>query len=147
MSDRPHVTFDPCHHLGDEVMRSAGYDPGTKESTDFLADSYTTLGCMWKTDPRQYRITVLSSNFTADEQRERFSEHTTSIPVAGSEAIRLIDPDMPDECADIVATEFGAVLINRLDQNLMTGGATPEQRCAGMDETVEIILDAMNAPR
>ncbi|MDO3651248.1 DUF3558 domain-containing protein [Nocardia mangyaensis] len=86
---RASIPYDPCQFFDDADVERAGFTPRTRERADFIADTYSVVGCKFKElrDGRQARIlTVDVSNVPLREQ-PYFDTATEHLTIDGREAV------------------------------------------------------------
>ncbi|MFD4366809.1 DUF3558 domain-containing protein [Rhodococcus sp. NPDC058521] len=141
-SGRPQVTFDPCLDLPDSVLTQAGYDPATKKTADYPME-YTFLGCSYRTQVRQYSLSMLSGNVTFAEEVEKTAEYAQPIDINGRNGLLEFNPSMKYACAVSLETDYGVLILSR---NLFKAGAPESEWCAGLEDTARLIEPLIDRP-
>ncbi len=88
------VMFDPCEQIGDETIRSAGFDPLTRERGDQVHTGYAFIGCTFErrenvqgAPHRVGALTISSTDITMDQFRQRQQGDLTEMTINGKSAI------------------------------------------------------------
>ncbi|AXY51446.1 DUF3558 domain-containing protein [Rhodococcus ruber] len=151
-SDRPLVAFDPCLDIPDDVLTAAGYDPMSEDNADFAATHFTMLGCSYDGTVHipgvldRYDLSVLSANFTFEEERQKATSNGDDIvptQLAGRRALLKTNSSLPYSCGMSIETSYGVLIFGRIhfrDRNV----PLPEsQWCTGIEDTVARIVAAL----
>jgi len=144
-SGRPQITFDPCLDIPDDLLTEAGYDPRSKEPTDYPMGDYSFLGCRFKGTVhipgflRRYGLSVLSGNVSLEEEAAKNGHIATEVSVNGRRALLEIDPDMHGSCAYVLQTGFGIVILSRTYHPDHSRAVPEAEWCAGFDQLVSTI--------
>ncbi|EOM77269.1 DUF3558 domain-containing protein [Rhodococcus rhodnii] len=136
---RSEIAFDPCSDIPSTLLGELGYDPGTQDTSKFDPGNYEFRSCMWLSISRQYSLGVMAGNVTFAEEQAKNAAYSTAVDVAGREAIIGNEPAENDTCFVSMRTDFGIVIVTRIDFDLPMEGATPEQRCDGIMAEAEAI--------
>ncbi|MFD6857569.1 DUF3558 domain-containing protein [Rhodococcus sp. NPDC060090] len=143
-SGRPAITFDPCLDLPDDVLVEAEFDPRSKRPSEYPMESYTFLGCSFKSAtpspgiPHRSRLTILSGNVTLEEEWEKDGHISTRTSVNGRDALLQLDPNNKNTCAINVRTDFGMVTFRRTHFPDDARKLPIDEWCEGLDHTVAL---------
>ncbi|ANZ25822.1 MULTISPECIES: DUF3558 domain-containing protein [Rhodococcus] len=149
-SDRPHVAFDPCLDLPDDVVAAAGYNPTSRRFSDFPATHYTMLGCQFDGTLHipgvldRYGLSVLSANFTFEVEQEKTADYAVPTEFAGRRALLKIDPSRPYSCGMSVETSYGVLMVGRIHFRDSSAPLPESQWCVGLDDTVGRIVAVLD---
>ncbi|WP_063005711.1 DUF3558 family protein [Nocardia salmonicida] len=86
---REPVTFDPCTSFDDDAVVRAGFTPRTRERADFIADTYSVVGCKFKDvqDGRPARILTIDLSNVPLHEQSYFDTAVDRFTIDGREAI------------------------------------------------------------
>ncbi|MFI6219025.1 DUF3558 family protein [Nocardia salmonicida] len=141
-NNRAPVKFDPCFEVTDQTVLQAGYSPETRKRIDQVHDGWAFIGCTFeRIEPvRKQRLgvadlTVLSTNISVSEVREKESKRTTvnEVQVGSSSGISYRGEGM-GSCATIIPGPDSALSIQ-----VSSVGQTEWSACGQMQQTAEII--------
>lgn len=142
-NSRKPVEFDPCAEVGDQPVATLGFDPSTRERSDFISDHCAYLGCSFSR--RQMvlghnstvgHLTIRTTNITLDEVRARGYRDARETTVSGRPAItyRTIDRD---SCGTAITGPPEAVI------DILVGGTIDWVGCDHLEEAVRVIMDSL----
>lgn len=138
-SGRPPIAFDPCLDIPDDVITRAGYDPASKELTEYPLDGYTFRRCDIKTPVRKYTLSVLSGNVTFAEEQKKTADYAQPIDINGRRALLKLEATNIETCAISLETTYGILILLRTLNFNDIGYAPQEQWCAGLEDTARLI--------
>lgn len=105
------VIYDPCTWIPDAVISGIGFDPGTRERSDLVAER-TTLGCTFAASIGQ--LLLMSGNTPYQGQVDRYRDRIVDTVDFGDRPAIVVPDDIePDTCFVIMKSEVGAVLVAR----------------------------------
>jgi hypothetical protein len=141
------VEFDPCLKIDDPTISRAGFDPGTRERSDFTFDSYSFIGCdfddVGMSDGIEVplrTLTIWSSNIALDEYRTRYAENIDYLTIAGRAAIHYRNPRVNAEsCSLAIQSTDGVLDITKY----ASAAFGTEKPCEGINEIAETIVSAI----
>lgn len=91
---RQPVKFDPCFKVGDATIKSAGFDPQTRDRADQVHTGYAFIGCSFERREDVYgsphrvgSLTISSTDITLDQFRQRENGKATEMNINGRPAI------------------------------------------------------------
>ncbi|MEE2061459.1 DUF3558 domain-containing protein [Rhodococcus artemisiae] len=143
-SGRPAITFDPCLDLPDDVLVEAQYDPKSKRPSEYPMETYSFLGCSFKSTPPPpgvldgSRLMILSGNVTLEEEWEKDGHISTHTSVNGRDALLQLDPSNKNTCAINVRTDFGMVTFRRTQFPDDARRLPIDEWCGGLDHAVAL---------
>lgn len=133
------VAFDPCRDVPDDVISRAGYDPTSREASEYPMSGYTFLRCYFETPVRQYGLSLLSGNITFAEEKKKTEAFAEPIEINGRPALLELDPTDRDGCAISLETNYGILIVLRGLHHDYIGPAPREEWCAGLEDTARLI--------
>ncbi|MFD3705816.1 DUF3558 family protein [Nocardia sp. NPDC058658] len=112
---RAPITYDPCRSLDDDAIVRAGFTPRTRERADFVADTYSVVGCAFEdleTGRRTRGLTVDISNVPLKEQ-PYFGTALEHFTINNREAIifQLPKASTSDSCFLAMSTTNGSASV------------------------------------
>ncbi|PPJ28821.1 hypothetical protein C5E45_17785 [Nocardia nova] len=124
---RQPVKFDPCLKVGDSTIKSAGFDPQTRERADQVHTGYAFIGCSFERREDVYgsphrvgSLTISSTDITLDQFRQRENGKATEVNVNGRPAITY--KGMGPETCFVTMTGPDATISLQLDSmSALTG--------------------------
>ncbi|WP_378733301.1 DUF3558 domain-containing protein [Nocardia brasiliensis] len=142
---RQAVTFDPCLEIDDDVVERSGFDPKTRERSDFIFDTYSFIGCSFG-HKEQIRaqtltvrtLTVSATNVSLTEFRNREGKNAAETKVGGRDAIKY-DTSSAGSCNVAMASSSGVVNV-RTSTN---AAFTAERPCDRINEVAAIVESAL----
>lgn len=142
------VELDPCREVDDPTISRAGFDPGTRERSDFTFDSYSFIGCDFDdvgmsggVEVPLRTLTVWSSNITLDEYRAKYAENISDLTINDRVAINYRNPRVNSEsCSLAIQTADGVLDITKY----ASAAFGTEKPCDGINEIAEIIDSALS---
>ncbi|MFD6896403.1 DUF3558 domain-containing protein [Rhodococcus sp. NPDC060086] len=140
-SGRSAITFDPCLDLPDDVLVEAEFDPRSKRPSEYPMESYTFLGCSFKSTFSAFdddRLSVLAGNVTLEEEWEKNAHISTHTNINGRDALFQLDPNNKNTCAITVRTEFGMVIFSRTRFPDDARSLPLNEWCADLDQAVAL---------
>ncbi|WP_446226198.1 DUF3558 family protein [Nocardia sp. IBHARD005] len=143
---RSPVKFDPCFEVSDKTVSEAGYSPETRKRIDQVHDGWAFIGCTFeRIEPVRKQqlavahLTILSTNISVSEVREKEAERTTVNDVrVGSHAGISYRGEGMGSCAMTMDGPDSALSID-----VSSVGQTEWNACEQMQRTAEIIEAAL----
>lgn len=134
---RPDVVYDPCTWVPDELVRDLGFDPGTRERVDLVAER-TTLACIVRSSGRG--LLLRSGNIPYETELERYRDRIQQTTEINGRAAFVVPDDVnADMCFVIMKTAVGAVTVAR---TIFANTTTP---CDGIVEFATKIEETIGA--
>ncbi|WP_280468479.1 DUF3558 domain-containing protein [Nocardia cyriacigeorgica] len=143
---RDKVEFDPCVGVGDDKIVAAGFEPGSRERSDYIFDDYSFIGCSFEFKESVHgqkvttrTLTVWSGNITLEEYRDRYGTNSTELTIDGRAAMHYSNPELHDEsCSVAIQSSDGVLDVTKSTRSVFT----TEKPCDRIEEISAIISDA-----
>lgn len=140
----PAVTFDPCTTISDEILLRFGLDPADKQRNDMTIGAQDIVACNVMSN--HHAVGFIAQNTPWEDTP--LDAPGEPISINGRESIYVPNPFTGDDCALLMRTSFGAVIIDTFARRGGdTGAGASVHACDGiieMAEAIEPLIDGVN---
>ncbi|TLF60644.1 DUF3558 domain-containing protein [Nocardia cyriacigeorgica] len=142
-NNRPPVDFDPCTQIGDDTITEIGFDPNTRERSDWVADTYTYYGCRFKqleSGKVTWRLRISGTNIEFTEYQDKYRDTRSDITVSDRRAMTYNLPGGTSDTCFLAMDSAVGVIGLQLSYSI---GYTSGDPCRRVAEIARVVQDSL----